>query len=438
MHNLSNRYYQSEFESPYNQEYSNETDELAPEFETTREFENGYHNEYSGQNGNELSPEFEFEQPGSAEFEMEMAQELMEISNEYEFGSWLKRLAKKGAGLASNVLNSPVGQQATAALGGIAQKTLPGLGAKGGAWLGGKLGSLVGQSGYGQKLGAQLGGSAGQTAAGRYPDFVKFAGNTLQNLAQEMEAGAMPAVKPALVKAAAKHYPIILKVKGTLHARPVSGALKSEFEFENNYEYANEYANETSYEAHYEGELTNESTFNEVTEMELASELLAIQNEAELDQFLGKLFKKGLGAVSKFAGSSLGKNLGGMLKGIAKKALPLAGRALGSMIAPGIGTAIGGALGNVASNLFELEMEGLSPEDREFEMARAYVRFAGNAAHRASRMRNQPPRQAARQAVVQAARHYAPGLLVRDRYDQNDAAGGNWYREGNRIIIEGA
>jgi len=181
--------------------------------------------------------------------------------------------------------------------------------------------------------------------------------------------------------------------------------------------------------------------------MELATELLSITNESELDQFLGKLFKKAVGGIKKLASGPLG----GMLKGIAKKVLPIAGGALGSFIPiPGVGTAIGSALGNAASNLFELELEGLSAEDREFEIARAYVRFAGNAARRAANMRSGNPTRNARLSVINAARKYAPGLVMRRRagsrsitdysdngFDANPNEGGNWYRQGNRIIIEG-
>jgi hypothetical protein len=74
---------------------------------------------------------------------------------------------------------------------------------------------------------------------------------------------------------------------------------------------------------------------------------------------------------------------------------------------------IGGKLAGLASNLFELELEGLSNEDKEFEVARAYVRFAGNAANMAARnpqWRNRP-RQVASRATTLAARNYAPGLL---------------------------
>jgi uncharacterized protein (DUF697 family) len=425
MHNLSNEYFQSEFETgpSYESNY-----ELSPEYE--------YSNEYAGESAYELSPEFE---TMNAEFEVvqsELAQELMEINNEYEFGAWLKRLGKKAAGVASSFLNSPIGQQATAALGDIAKKTLPSLAGKAAAWAGGKIGGLVGQADYGRQLGQQYGSQAGQSVADRYPDFVKFATDALSRMSQEFEAGAAPAIKPAIVKAARKHYPIILKVKGTLHVRPVGGGMNNEFEY-------NEWTGETANEM--QGEIANnEGTFNEVTEMELASELLNIQSEAELDRFFGGLFKKAVGAVSNFAKSGAGKALGGMLKGIAKKVLPLAGGALGSFIPiPGVGTALGSALGTAASNLFELELEGLSAEDREFEMARAYVRFAGNAARRASRMGYGQPGNAARQAIMQAARRYAPGLLVRDyrqgNYNSNDGqSNGTWYREGNRIVIEGA
>lgn len=426
MHNLTNEYFQNEFETSSN-EY---TSELSPEFE--------FSNEYAGESGYELSPEFEF---GNQEMEMneaELTQELMEINSEAEFGAWLKKLGKKVAGVSSSFLNSPIGQQATAALGDIASKTLPGMASKIGGWAGGKIGGLIGRADYGRQLGQQYGAQAGQAAASRYPDFVKFSTDALSKMSQEFESGAAPAVKPAIVRAAKKHYPFILKVKGTLYARPGGRNTNQEFE---NYEYSGETYGETGYEM--EGEITNnEGTFNEVTEMELASELLSLQSEAELDRFLGKLFKKAVGAVKGFVNSGPGKALGGMLKGIAKKALPVLGGALGSAIPiPGVGTAIGSALGTAASNLFELELEGLSPEDREFESARAFVRFAGNSARRASGMGNQHPQYAARRSIMQSARRYAPGLLVRDhrRYSNNnndDEQTGTWYRDGNRIIIE--
>jgi uncharacterized protein (DUF697 family) len=436
MHNLSNEYFQNEFENSSN-EYGQE---LSPEFEFSNEFE--------GENTYELSPEFEFENQEMEMNQAELTQELMEINSEAEFGAWLKKIGKKAAGAASGFINSQAGQKATAALGDIAKKTLPGLASKMGGWAGGRIGGLVGRADYGRQLGQQYGSQAAQAATGRYPQFVKFATDTVNNLSREYEAGTEPAVKPAIVKAAKKHYPIILKVKGTLQARPVRGSINSEFEYNNEFsnEYNNEFSGETYGESAYEmeGEIThNEGTFNEITEMELASELLSIQSEAELDQFFGKLFKKAVGAVKNFAKSGTGRALGGMLKGLAKKALPVAGAALGSFVAPGIGTSIGSSLGSAAGNLFELELEGLSAEDREFETARAFVRFAGNSARRASGMGNQNPAGAARNSIKNSARRYAPGLLVRDHRtvnnynSSNGDDNGTWYRDGGRIVIEG-
>jgi uncharacterized protein (DUF697 family) len=211
--------------------------------------------------------------------------------------------------------------------------------------------------------------------------------------------------------------------------------LRNEFvqsEFELNPEYVNEYSQEFEYNGEYQGEISSqEGTFNEVSQMELASELLSVTNEMELDQFLGKLFKKAVGAASTFVKSPAGKALGGVLKNVAKKALPIAGKVLGNAVLPGVGGMIGGALGNAASGMFELELEGLSQEDREFETAKAFVKFAGNAARNAaSSPQNRPPADVARNAVATAARRYAPGLL---RHRSGGSSGRDFYMIGERL-----
>ena len=65
-----------------------------------------------------------------------------------------------------------------------------------------------------------------------------------------------------------------------------------------------------------------ESPLGEVAETELAMELLEVGSEAELEQFLGSLFKRVGQAAGKFMNSSTGRALGGVLKNVAKKALP--------------------------------------------------------------------------------------------------------------------
>jgi len=160
------------------------------------------------------------------------------------------------------------------------------------------------------------------------------------------------------------------------------------------------------------GEQEAEAVFNETQEMELAAELLGLSNEQELEQFLGNLIRSAGRAVGGFIKSPVGQALGGVLKGAARQALPIVGGALGGAIGGSTGANIGRTLATKAGQIFGLELEGLSGEDQEFEVARRYVRFAGAAAGRAARAPLQTsPRGAARSAAIAAARRHAPGLL---------------------------
>lgn len=187
-----------------------------------------------------------------------------------------------------------------------------------------------------------------------------------------------------------------------------------------------------------------EAVFDETTQMGLAAELLGVADEAEMDQFLGKLFKKVGRAVGKFVKSPVGRTLGRLLKGVAKKALPAVGGALGSIV-PGVGTAIGTTLGTAASNLFEVELEGLSPEDQEFEVARRFVRLSEEAAKNAALAPpSVDPQAAAKAALVAAAKKHAPGLLRGGITPTTAAAvpgvpgrSGRWIRRGRKIILMG-
>jgi hypothetical protein len=192
-----------------------------------------------------------------------------------------------------------------------------------------------------------------------------------------------------------------------------------------------------------------ESPFTEAEEMELALELLEISSEAELDHFLGNVFKKVGQGLKKFA-----RPLGGILKAVAKKGLPIVGGALGSFIPiPGVGTMIGRAVGTAASNLFEVELEGMSQEEQELEMARRFVRLAGGAARRSAMAPSgASPYSAARWGVRSAAQRHAPGLYrrrprrprggrpVSGSYDPGYAVepsliNGRWIRRGPVIEI---
>jgi len=185
-----------------------------------------------------------------------------------------------------------------------------------------------------------------------------------------------------------------------------------------------------------------QGVFNESLEMELAAELLEINSEQELEQFLGDLIKKAGRAIGGIVKSPIGQAIGGVLKSAAKIALPIAGGALGTFVGGPLGTSIGSSLGSMAGQALGLELEGLSQEDREFEAARQFVRFAGETVKNAMQAPpNFDPAAAAKIAATDAAREHAPGLA-------NDGAAplghhrhrhhhGQWVRHGDKIVLYG-
>ncbi|MBL0407383.1 hypothetical protein JKG68_26035 [Microvirga aerilata] len=193
-------------------------------------------------------------------------------------------------------------------------------------------------------------------------------------------------------------------------------------------------------------------------------ELMGIQSEEELEQFLGKMFKsigRGLKKVGAIAAPLL-KPLGGALKGLAKKALPFVGGALGSFIPiPGVGTAIGTALGSAVSQALEMEFNELEQEEAEFEMARRFVRIAADATQQALlNSATGDPQAAVRDALVRAAQNNVPGFNPQEleaatslgelesyegEYGEMEQesgyggegrpASGRWLRRGRRIVL---
>jgi hypothetical protein len=195
-------------------------------------------------------------------------------------------------------------------------------------------------------------------------------------------------------------------------------------------EYEGSYESESAYEGLLGGEL------HDGRELELASGLLEVSSEQELEQFLGDLVRSAAGAAGRFAGSPAGRQLIGVLRGAAKKSLPIVGRAAGEWVRPG-GGAAGARLAQSAGNLFGLELEGLSNEDRELETAKAFVRFATDASRAAATAPPAPPAQVVRAAVTSAARRHAPGLLEPAGGRRGRHGSGRWVRRGNTIVVYG-
>jgi hypothetical protein len=197
-------------------------------------------------------------------------------------------------------------------------------------------------------------------------------------------------------------------------------------------------------ETEWSGEAIAEAVFGETDEMELAAGLLEVTSESELDRFLGNLIGRAGQALGTFVRTPTGQALGGILKGAAKQALPVIGRGLGGYLGGASGAERGAQFAQAAGKLFGLELEGLSPEDQEFEAAKSFVRFAGEAVKNAAAApASSPPQTVAQAAAVQAARRYAPGLFQNVPRPQSASPSrklvpgqtGSWVRRGRNIII---
>src|SRR5262249_34756647 len=163
--------------------------------------------------------------------------------------------------------------------------------------------------------------------------------------------------------------------------------------------------------------------FNEVELTELASELLEIHSEHDLDRFIGKVLSAGTKPLAGFGRSPAGRALGGILKSAVRRALP------------SVGTALDIAVDWPAGRMTEGERETLA-----FEVAKHFVHFAGKAAESGLRTpMHGSPVQAAHGAVIATAKAYPlsaiwPGVAPGYRYPNI----GRWIRRGNVITLIGA
>jgi hypothetical protein len=191
----------------------------------------------------------------------------------------------------------------------------------------------------------------------------------------------------------------------------------------------------------YEAEWATETgaVLNEADEYELASELLGVSSEEELDQFLGGLIKKVAKNAGRLFRGPIGQAVGGVLKGVAKKALPLAGAL--DAVGP-LGAKIGSGVAAASSDTPGVEGELLAQEDQEFEGAKQFVRLAADTVKKAAAAPSSAdPRTVAKSAALSAARQLAPGLLKKNGGDHMGGAGrgqsGRWARRGNTIVLFG-
>ena len=138
----------------------------------------------------------------------------------------------------------------------------------------------------------------------------------------------------------------------------------------------------------------------------LAAELLDVTNEAELEGFLGRVVAATARGVGGRLPAGTGRSLVAALRRTAERTLPALATLLGDPMGPPAGA---GPPAATAARVYGLELEGMSAEDRDYEIARQFLRFAQSATARAATA----PVSAA-EAVAGAAREYAPGLRAAD------------------------
>ena len=165
-------------------------------------------------------------------------------------------------------------------------------------------------------------------------------------------------------------------------------------------------------------------------ELALAAQLLEVRAPAQFDAFLQR----------QLAGTAAGQQLRGTpLEGPLRQLLD---RALAPLLPLHGGPAR--AKRQHAARLFGMELEGLSPEDKEFELARHVVHLIDAVNTELAQQGGvdgasaRAPAARVQTALLRVARALAPGLLrqaARTPESGQVANGGRWRREGGHIVV---
>ncbi|WP_312436043.1 hypothetical protein [Janthinobacterium sp.] len=197
-------------------EYGQETSAFEAE-----QFEYGQ-GEWSGEGGNALFSEAE---------EMELANELLSVSNEAELEQFLGNFLRKAASVAGSVIKSPIGQAVGGVLKGVAKKAIPLAGGAIGGYFGGPLGAKIGSglaSAAGNALGLEAESSSNEDREFEgAKQFVRLAADTVNRATQARQGGDPRAVAQSAASAAARQFaPGLLARPGGSSAQNGGGAAR--------------------------------------------------------------------------------------------------------------------------------------------------------------------------------------------------------------------
>lgn len=168
--------------------------------------------------------------------------------------------------------------------------------------------------------------------------------------------------------------------------------------------------------------------------MALSAGLLEVSDQAELKAFLTDLVAFVAATGRSRIGAPLRQALVDALHRVARPIVPI--HSAGDSELRFGSSAASVDLNPRAAHLFGMELEGLSPEDKEYEVAQQFVRLAADTIRHAGAARsNLAPPAVAGAALQQAARRYAPGLLQAAPPAPSQTQTGRWRREGRRIVV---
>ena len=174
---------------------------------------------------------------------------------------------------------------------------------------------------------------------------------------------------------------------------------------------------------------------------EMADMLLGVEDDAELDAFIGDIMRKAVSTSRRALRSDVGRSLRRLAKdavvAAAKKGIPQLDKAIGRHLSGTTGARIGQSLASTAVPW--LGTNGSEPSvsvsDSEREVAKTLVRFVSDATTQAT----------AAPAELQAPRAAIVAATAAARRSSNSAVpaaegsrrSGTWVRRGNRIVIKG-
>ena len=149
------------------------------------------------------------------------------------------------------------------------------------------------------------------------------------------------------------------------------------------------------------------------TEEELAAELMTVESDEELDEFIGSLVSKAWRSGKKAYHSRLGQ--------VARRHIASAIRTGAKKGGAKIGEYVGDKAGGWLASKIEPEME--------LEVAKKLVRFAKDAAQKTKHVQSS---QEAKRAIQMAAKKHIRPLLSPSGSSGNT---GRWVRRGSKIIV---